>query len=150
MTLIGGLAVAYYVNPPVTVDVDFLVFATTKEISEYAQGLTGWGQGPLMFTSRTKGMPKGGVRLSKVTPPEAEVDLISCGSDEYLQSVVLNSPLVEVQPGFTIKVIRPEDLVVMKTLVGRDKDIDDTVEIMSKLRGKIDETYIETVLEQLF
>ncbi len=142
--LIGGLAVGHYVNPPVTVDVDVLVDADQDALDRIAANTnTLWHS--LVFHSQLKGLPRYGVAISH---KDGEIDLISTGSDEYLVRVVKNSKAVLVAPKVKMPVISAEDLVVMKTLVGRDKDSDDVDELRFKVKN-LNTEYIEKQLEEL-
>lgn len=145
--LVGGLAVSVYANPPVTVDIDILVAVTTAELEElFKKRGRGWTASRLWFASRRKGIPAGGLNLTK-DKPQIDVDLLATGSDSYLQDVVLSALSTNLQPNLTMPVIQPEDLVVMKSLVGRDKDHDDVVAI-SRAR-KLDTKYIDGWINEL-
>lgn len=148
--LIGGLAVAYYANPPVTVDVDFFVDAVEQEVEEIAETFVrdGWTQVPLRFTARMKGFPRRGVRVYRESPP-ADIDFLATGGDVYLQSVVRRAKYQEVAPGVVVKVIGPEDLIIVKTLAGRDKDIEDVIRVTKALGEKLNQEYIDRKIEEL-
>jgi hypothetical protein len=77
-----------------------------------------------------------------------DVDLILAGDDRYLSDVVAHATLEEVQKGFKIPVATSEDLVVMKTLVGREKDIEDVLAIQ-ETTANLDEEYIDRKLDEL-
>jgi len=146
--LIGGLAVSYYINPPVTIDTDFLVEAEFEELQKTTitpLERKGWRVGLLRFTSIRKGFPRKGYQLKK---GKLIVDLIVTGKDEYLQGVVRNAFLSSVG-GQEMKVVRPDDLVVIKSLVGRDKDLDDVAELSRVLGAKLDWGYIDRKIQEL-
>ena len=147
--LIGGLAVSYYANPPVTVDVDFLVEASIGEIVNQIRPLRekGWSAGEMIFTDRRKGFPRRGISLRR--RPRMIVDLLATGEDEYLQSIVHRAKLTEVQDGVPLLVISPEDLIVLKSLAGRDKDVEDVVSLTSTLGEKLDREYIDQKIDEL-
>lgn len=157
--LVGGLAVAYHANPPVTVDVDFLVEADMADLDRAAWHFesSGWERIPIRFPVRSPGFPQFGVNLRNDNLENsehsewkaAEIDLIATGSDRFLKSIVANAMLCEVQKGLSIRVAKPEDLIVMKTLVGREKDLDDVAAIQRKLKGKLDTEYIDSMLNEL-
>ena len=149
-TLIGGLAVAFHANPPVTVDIDFLVNGSLEDLKATIPMFeeSGWEAITLRFAHRQKGLPRGGIRIS-IDSPATDVDLIVTGEDEYLSSVVERSTFELVQKDFLIPIVKPEDLIVMKTLVGREKDAQDVIAISQALRGVIDENYIDDRLEEL-
>ena len=145
--LIGGLAVSCYANPPVTVDADFLVNAETASLRDSLVGFEamGWKVGLLRFTHRRRGFPEHGFQLKK---GKLVLDLIATGEDEYLRSVVQNGKL-RYMGGEQIKVVSANDLVVIKSLVGRDKDIDDVAELSRSLGDKLDWDYINEKIGEL-
>ena len=139
--LIGGLAVAYHANPPITADVDLLIYGYWKELlkacKKYCRPL---GFRVTVFGFLTKrqrlGQPMKGVRL--ITPEgDYTFDLLTTGRDQYLRSVIdrsveitlysmpQNLARIEPQEMADIRVVMPEDLVVMKIMSGREKDVDD-------------------------
>ena len=150
MALIGGLAVAHYANPPATVDIDLLVDVESVDplAHELEVFLETWEVRPLWFSHSQKGLPRRGLRLAR-KDPAADVDFIVTGKDSYLKQAVQKSRVVFVQPGIDIPVICAEDLIVMKALVGRDKDLSDIDALYSALKGKLDVKYIENWIESL-
>lgn len=142
--LVGGIAVAVRANPPVTIDADFLVDTENMDIVEILFKGNGWNLAPLIFPNRGPGLPKYGFSARK--RGRTDVDLISTSDDPYLVSVVASATPVRL--GATqVMTITSEDLIVMKTLVGRDKDLEDTVAI--RRASRVDETYIEQKLTKL-
>ena len=68
------------------------------------------------------------------------------GEDPFLLAAVGRaSPAPEIG----VPVIRPEDLFVMKTLAGRDKDLYDMVALQERLGSKLDMDYINKLVEEL-
>lgn len=148
--LVGGLAVAYHANPPVTVDIDLLVDALPDRLEVVASDLerVGWEQGVLMFPPGGPGRPKYGVAMFRKLP-EAEVDLLSGGRDEFLLGAITRARPETVQPRLTIPVITAEDLIVMKALVHREKDIDDIAQLTRVLGKRIDRGHIDSWMARL-
>ena len=150
--LIGGLAVSYYVNPPVTVDVDFLIEAEPAEMLDAVRSFKakGWSVGKMFFTDNRKGFPKNGLSLRReFKAPYSIVDFLVTGKDEYLISVVERAEQVEVQRGVPLSVIKVEDLMILKSLAGREKDIEDVIVLTSELEGRFDEEYVNTKIREL-
>lgn len=143
--LIGGLAVAYHANPPVTIDADFLVDTDNMDILEILFNGEGWRVVPLIFATRQRGFPKYGWALRK--KGRTNIDIISTSQDAYLSKVVHSAAPVTLG-GVRVPMVTAEDLIVMKTLVGRDKDIDDTIAL--RLKMKVDEKYIKKTLDSLW
>lgn len=150
--LVGGLAVAAYANPPVTVDVDILLKSMRpREIFESCKSRfrPRWRVTQFGFPMRRSGpgKPSHGVRLSREEPFAAVVDIILTGADRFLQSAVDHAKWVIVQPGLELRVITVEDLIVMKMISGREKDNDD-VAALSALPD-LDDEYIQAALDAL-
>lgn len=142
--MIGGLAVAYHSNPPVTIDADILIDTDNMDVVEVLFTGEGWKLVPLIFRSKLKGFPKYGWAGRKAG--RTDIDLISTSGDEYLSHVVANARPVDLS-GVTIPMVTVEDLIVMKTLVGREKDLDDATAL--RLSVKVDEKYIRKMLHEL-
>jgi len=148
--LIGGLAVAYYANPPVTVDADFLADVDEDVFNNFRADMVRarWGAMPLAFTTRRAGYPQRGFAFERMLPDMAKyerADFLFAGEDTYLQSVVRRGKLVTIQ-GARLRVARPEDIIVLKTLSGRDKDIEDVFALMRAV--KVDQRYIDNLVER--
>ena len=146
--LVGGLAVGVYANPPVTVDIDLLLKCSTDDLEEFRHSLKGFMSHALRFGGRLKGMPKYGVKFTQDKPLHCDADLIVAGDDKFLQSVVRRAITANVSPHLSLPVITVEDLVVMKSLVGRDKDLED-VQALQAACPKMDMTYVGRMLERL-
>jgi len=157
--LIGGLAVAYHVNPPVTVDIDFIVKSKWKELYERLKPVfrpLGWRVTMFGFPLRRwkPGTPLNGIRLMLEEPHMLVFDLLAAGADSYLKAVVDRAVQAEISATpdsekLKLKIARPEDLVVLKILSGREKDIDDTEELTYALGEKFDEQYVFKTLDSL-
>lgn len=149
--LIGGLAVGYHVNPPVTIDIDLLVLGTEAQIvaqldrqpeSEH------WLRHRLWLPNKLRGLPRRGLHLIRKDGYEAEVDLLATGEDKFLRSVVEHAREVEVHQGLNFPVCTAEDIIIMKSLVGRDKDMDDISQLY-RSKSNLDLEYINRQLEEL-
>lgn len=143
--LIGGLAVAYHVNPPVTMDVDFLFDGEIEE----AKFSREWTVAPLLFPTRQPGYPRRGANFRRKNPPNHVVDLLEAGTDRFLLGVLSRAVPATIQRGLRVPVITPEDLIVMKTLAGRDKDVEDIAEIEHGMGDKLDYEYIRKAVDRL-
>jgi predicted nucleotidyltransferase len=142
--LIGGLAVAYHANPPVTIDADFLVDTDNMDILEILFRGEGWEVYPLIFATKQRGFPKYGWALRK--KGRTDIDIISTSRDRYLSRVV-SGAIPTSLGGVRVPMVTAEDLIVMKTLVGREKDLDDATALRMKM--KVDEKYIRKTLDGL-
>jgi hypothetical protein len=93
------------------------------------------------FTERTRVIP-----LLHV-PSGLPLDVVLAGpglEDQFFDRVQRR----EVE-GVTIRLVSPEDLIVMKVLAGRPKDVDDVVAVAAAYRGTLDTDYIERTLTTL-
>ncbi len=150
--LVGGYAVAYYVNPPITVDVDLLIKAEYKPFYDSLKVMREAGYRVSIFGTPMRharpGVFRNGVRL--ITPGETPMtfDLLTTGADDFLNAVVNQAPEVML-PGANapVKIARIEDIAIMKILAGRDKDTDD-VAMLSSVQG-FDEGYMFQELSKL-
>ncbi len=145
LAMIGGLAVAYYVNPPVTVDVDFIVSGTCGDVLEKAEEWFShpWEISTLEFDGE---IPAHCVRVRHSKIKHMIADFLPTGRNKYLRSIVERAVEVEVQPGLKIPIARVEDVIVLKTIAGREKDLSDNEAMGVKLGNKIDRAYIRRVL----
>jgi hypothetical protein len=150
--LIGGLAVSFYANPPVTVDIDFLVksswFSAYKSLVPLFEE-NGWKSNNLCFPGG-KGQISDVFRMIKRHGEnKSVVDLLLTNTDEFLVSVVNGSSVHEVQPKLKVPVARIEDILVLKSLAKRDKDVAD-MEMLGLKHGKtIDYGYVRQTLAAL-
>lgn len=150
--LIGGLAVAVHANPPVTVDIDFLVWADKYALNKLMyrfKKIAPWDSGPLRFGTKRPGISRVAIWIKREKPTHVEVDLIATGDDKYLPDVVARSRPVEIQPGFILPVATAEDIVILKTLAGREKDGYDVKALVMSPNLNLDHLYIDRVLDEL-
>lgn len=143
--LVGGLAVAYHVNPPVTEDMDFLFRGGDAETITLRDRLrqAGWKVSVEAVPTVGPGLPLLVVRGRLVAGSEVWlVDFIPTHGDRFLDQVVARG--VPVKFGrTTIPVATAEDLIIMKSLAGREKDMEDIREIESKLWDVLDREYLD-------
>jgi predicted nucleotidyltransferase len=142
--MIGGMAVAYHANPPVTPDVDFLIDTENMDPLEILLAGEGWQTVPIILKEQGLGFPDFGFAGRK--PDRMDIDIISTSGDSYLSEVVSNAREVVIG-SVKIPVVTVEDLIVIKTLVNRDKDFSDVREL--RLKSKVDDAYIRRTLKRL-
>ena len=51
--------------------------------------------------------------------------------------------------GMRLRVLRPEDLILLKLRVGRPRDLDDAVRLYALCRGQMDQPYLRRAVRQL-
>ena len=128
--VIGGVAVAFHANPPVTVDIDVLLYGDRSIEDDLRGRMTDWGMKRLWFPSSSmRGLPQHGWQFRHETGFQAECDILLTGMDGYLRQVVQRAK----PQASGVCVATPEDIVVMKSMIGRDKDWEDIQELTRML-----------------
>lgn len=147
IALIGGLAVAHYANPPVTMDADFLVRGSCADILEAVESFFSlpWEIVTMAFQDST---PEHCVRVIR-KDNNAVLDFLPTGRSVYLRSVVERAVEIELQKNLSVPIARVEDVIVLKTIAGREKDLSDNDTLGVKLGKKIDRAYIRRALSGL-
>lgn len=148
--LIGGLAISHYANPPVTIDIDILVDEEAIELDEFTEMMEncGWKSRPLFFPNNMRGMPKTGTAFKRGHPPVI-VDALFTGSDKFLRGAIKRSRQINLATGLSIPVLNPEDLIIMKSMTGREKDHEDVADMYEVMGDALDTKYIRRTLERL-
>jgi hypothetical protein len=142
--LIGGLAVAAWGEPRATLDVDVSVWAEPEQMEALLDGisrtLTPLVQDPRGFIEQTRVLPlqtRQGVR----------VDLIFASLPSEREAIH-RAPVMEIA-GHPTRVAAVEDLVLMKILSVRQKDLDDARRLLRRHRKTVDRSYLEPRLREL-
>lgn len=81
------------------------------------------------------------------TPTGLPLDVVLSGpglEDAFIKRAIL----VDIE-GLPVPVVSPEDLIVMKILAGRAKDLEDVRTVLTQRREKLDIRYIRSVLGTL-
>ena len=140
----GGLALAVFGAPRETKDADLAVAGADSKAALLALRTAGFDA--LQAFERVK---YGGNLITRFTLlPQAEqtglntVDLVEPRSARYA-SLVLSRSLEGELRGERIRVVAPEDFVLMKVLSNRERDVEDATSVVSTLRGKLDLPVIE-------
>ena len=95
----------------------------------------------LAFTERTRVIP------FLHSPTSLPLDAVLAGpglEDLFFERVELR----EID-GVPVRLASPEDLVIMKVLAGRPKDLEDTTAILAAYDDRLDRGYVETTLATL-
>lgn len=143
--LFGAQAAIVYGVARLTADVDVTVRAPAMPTADWLATLTQHGfQGRFAdvdFIAHTRVLPV--VHLTTGLP----VDIVLAGpglEDEFLERAVMRSI-----DGVQVPVIEMADLVVLKILASRPKDLDDVVALMRIHPSELDTVRIGTVLKML-
>jgi hypothetical protein len=136
---IGGLANAVHGYPRSTLDLDVLILVEDENLNTLIEKLQGKVQfrseNPVEFASQTKVIPL-------ILPGGLGVDLV-IGGLEYEKGLLDRAEEVNVFNDITLKIVTPEDLIIMKLISLRAKDRDDVHEILSRQKGRLDLEYIQ-------
>jgi hypothetical protein len=144
--LFGAQAAIHYGSPRVTADVDVTVELGTVSPDTLVARLREVGIEPRLeldaaFVARTRVLPLVHVR----TGMGVDVVLAGPGPEELFLE---RARLIHVD-GVAVRVASPGDIVVMKILAGRPKDIDDVVGILRAAHEDLDSDDVRTMLSEL-
>src|SRR6266567_6621228 len=145
----GGLALAVYGEPRETKDADLAVAGVSAAQGEAALRAAGFDV-ILAFD----GMRFGGQVVSRLTLVGGTagalntVDLIEPRSPRYGHEVLARSLTGSLRQA-PLRVVSPEDFVVMKILATRERDLEDASTVVRSLASRIDMDLIERELEAL-
>ena len=145
----GGLALAMYGEPRETKDADLAVAGLKVAEAEAALRLEGFN-----LIRAFEDVQFGGLLLSRLTLFGGKggslnaVDLVQPRSSQYakdVQSRVLTATLRDK----AVRVVAPEDFIMLKLLATRERDLEDAKTVMRSLRAQLDINLIETTFKTL-
>lgn len=127
--IIGGIAVGFLGKPRYTADVDAVFLLSTENIPNFlelarAEDIIPRIQNADAFARKNR------VLLLKYTPTETEVD-ISLGIMPFEEEMVERST-VKSFADISVRLPTPEDLIIMKAIAHRPKDLEDIRTIVDK------------------
>jgi hypothetical protein len=131
-TSIGGLAVSLLAHPRVTQDIDVLVWVGEEEWVSFLRAGEGYGfeeriSGALEFAKQSR------VFLLRHKPGGVSID-VTCGALPFEREMIDRALTLRVGD-LSVKVPTPEDLIIMKWLAQRPKDLRDIENILSTNEG---------------
>ena len=141
--LYGGLALAVYGEPRETKDADLMVAGAQSAEAESALRTSG-----LNVLRAFEEMKFGGQNVSRLTlfgglgGSLNTIDLVRPRSDRYTRDVFTRSVMGELR-GQRIRVVSPEDFVILKLLATRERDLEDAVSVIRGLTNELDFNLIE-------
>jgi predicted nucleotidyltransferase len=142
--LIGGLAVSIWGEVRATLDADFSLWVEPQDLERIVRQISARLQpipsDPLSFVTASRVLP---VRASS----GVRADLVfAClpGERETIARAV-----VKLINDRSIKVASVEDLIWMKLLSERQKDIEDASLLLRRFAGVLDRGYLEPLLQQI-
>ncbi len=145
----GGLALAVYGEPRETKDADLAVAGVSAAQGEAALRAAGFDV--MLAFDR---MRFGGQLVSRLTLIGGAAgslntaDLVEPRSSRYAHEVLARSLTGSLRQE-PLRVVSPEDFVVLKILATRERDLEDVVTVVRSLANRIDMKLIERELEAL-
>lgn len=138
--IIGGIAVGFLGRPRFTADIDAVFLLSTQDISSFIELAQIENLSPRIPNAEDFAR-KNRVLLLRHTPTETEVD-ISLGILPFEEEMVERGSIKTVA-GLSIRLPTPEDLIIMKAIAHRPKDLEDIRTIADKYpdldRNRIEE-----------
>ena len=144
--LFGAQAVTLWGRPRLTADVDITVHLDPEDAAGFCADMERAAFQLLVsdresFVARTRVLP------FLHQPTQLPLDVVLAGpglEQQFLQRAVR----VDIE-GVSVPVISPEDLVVVKILAGRPKDIEDVRSVLARRAGTLDRERIRSLLAAL-
>ena len=141
--LIGGLAVGVVGEARMTQDVDLIVVLPIRRLSVFAKRAQAWGF-LIAEASLKEARMTGAVRLRW---GDFHVDVIFA-STAFERSAFARKLSVTLA-GRTVYVPSPEDLILLKLVPGREKDLFDVKGIIVRHQARLDRNYLEQWAQRL-
>jgi predicted nucleotidyltransferase len=142
--LIGGLAVSLWGEARATLDADFSLWVEPSNLEGVVADIIARFRpipsDPLSFVATSKVLPimtSSGIR--------ADLVFASMASE---RSVIARAKLKIIQ-GKNVPVVSVEDLIWMKLISERQKDIEDARRLLRRHASSLDREYLEPIVEQL-
>lgn len=148
--LIGGLAVGVHGIPRPTHDLDFTIAVDRSRLPEFFQAVVELGYDvPQEFTTgwvdQVAGMPLVKARLW-VAGKTIDVDVFLAES-RFQKSLIQRRIQTDVE-GIVAYIASPEDLILLKVIAGRPRDIGDIQDILL-VQGPLDQAYLQHWADEL-
>jgi len=144
--LVGGIAVNYWGFPRATLDIDLAVALETADVDRMRR---------LLKALRCDAKPDDVATLIRISNCIMTHSRLSdyridfwIPRTVYEQEALGRRRRAQVY-GKTSWVIAPEDLMIMKLLAGRGKDLDDALGVLNRQRGRLDEAYLKHQADRL-
>ena len=145
--LYGGLALAAYGEPRETIDADLAVATVTVEAAHAALKAAGI-DGVITFA----GTQFGGLKIGRISLVGGgklnTIDLVTPRSERYA-SAMLPRSMTGTLDGQELRVVSPEDFILLKVLSTRDKDLEDARAVLTALAGRLDEALVRREVDLL-
>lgn len=127
--IIGGIAVGFLGRPRLTEDVDAMFLLSTQDIPKFLEAAKNEGIEP-RISNADEFARKNRVLLLQHTPTETNID-ISLGIMPFEEEMVERG-IVQSTATLSVRLPSPEDLIIMKAVAHRPKDLEDIRTIVDK------------------
>jgi len=142
--IIGGIAVGFLGRPRLTEDVDAMFLLSAQDIPKFLEAAKNENIEP-RIPNADEFARKNRVLLLQHSPTETNID-ISLGIMPFEEEVVERG-VVQSTATLSVRLPSPEDLIVMKAVAHRPKDLEDIQTIVDK-NPKLDISRIEKWVKQ--
>lgn len=142
--VIGGLAVIAVGEPRTTADVDVIVYAPRDEMLALASAASRSGFVAPLEAETARLDETGTLRFTK-GPFQLDIIAASLPFEDEALARAMKKKLF----GAAVRLPTPEDLLLLKVVAGRDKDMLDAAGIIRRHRAKLDVHYVERHLRDL-
>jgi hypothetical protein len=136
--VIGGIAVGVWGEPRVTRDVDIKILLGRDDafrlLDILRSGYTPLQPDPMQALTRT------GILFVK-DQLGTRIDLL-LSDTEFDRGAVKRAVPVELEPGLTASICRPEDLIIYKLISTRLRDHEDAASVLRRQRDTLDDRYV--------
>ncbi len=142
--IIGGLANAVWGNPRSTIDIDVTIWIKDEKIEEtillFETEFDSLVDSPQNFVLKTRVLPV-------KTKDDIKIDIIF-GALPFEYDAITRTVEISIS-GTHVKFCSPEDLILLKIVSKREKDLDDVKGIVKNQLKKLDLSYLEPRIEEL-
>jgi hypothetical protein len=142
--IIGGIAVGFLGKPRLTEDVDAMFLLSTRDIPKLLEAAKNENIEPRIQNADVFAR-KNRILLLQHIPTETNID-VSLGIMPFEEEIV-NRSVVQSTPTLSLRLPSPEDLIIMKAVAHRPKDLEDIRTIVDK-NPKLDIHRIEKWVKQ--
>ena len=142
--VIGGLAVVVVGEPRTTADADAIVFVSPAEAESLIQNAAAAGFDVEEDVERARLATTGTMRFRS---GRYQIDLITASLP--FEEVAAGRASVHALFGMRLPFPSPEDLILLKVLAGRDKDMLDATGVARRHAGRLDIPYLEETLRPI-
>jgi hypothetical protein len=142
--VVGGLAIVVVGEPRTTADADAIIFVSTTEAESLIRAAVAAGFDVREAVERERLARTGTIRFRR---GRFQIDLITA-SLPFEEAALARATWHELF-GVRLPFPSPEDLMLLKILAGRDKDMLDATGVAKRHRDRLDISYLERTLRPI-